>query len=452
MRWRHLARTVQQFPWRNTLHTLHRRFDEDRLGLMASSLTFTTLLALVPFFTVLLAVFTAFPSFGRLQLTLQRWLIDSLIPESIASQVMNYLIQFAAKASQLGGVGFAFLVVTVVSLIQTMDRTLNLVWRVQRIRPLGQRLLIYWAVMTLGPLLMGASIATTSYVVSASRGLVAALPQALQVTFNSLEFMLLSAAMAALYHYVPNTPVKWRHAWAGGLFVAAAMALAKNLLALYLATVPTYSVIYGTFATLPILLIWIYMAWVIFLLGAVIAAYLPSLLSGMTRDHHHQGWSLGLALEVVAALDGLRHLPQRGLPAMALAKRLQVDRLQLEPALEALAAIRWVGAMPDAGTAYLEESEPRYVLLADPDQTALGPLAEYLLLARLPCTEALWQQAGWETLPLRSVLPPAPGQLGADGPLPALESLVAASAAPALPPAPQAAEPAPAPTGQRPAA
>ena len=432
MRWRQLAQTAQQFPWHNTWLTLRRRFGEDRLGLMASSLTFTTLLALVPFFTVLLAVFTAFPSFSRLQLTLQRWLIDSLIPEAIASQVMDYLMQFAAKASQLGGVGFAFLVVTVVSLIQTMDRTLNTIWRVQRIRPLGQRLLIYWAVMTLGPLLMGASIATTSYVVSASRGLVAALPQALQVTFNSLEFLLLSAAMAALYHYVPNTPVKWRHAWAGGLFVALAMALAKQLLALYLATVPTYSVIYGTFATLPILLVWIYMVWVIFLLGAVIAAYLPSLLGGMTRDHHHCGWNLGLALEVVAALDGLRHLPQRGLPAMALARRLQVDRLQLEPALQALTAIRWVGAMADAGTAYLQESEPRYVLLADPDQTALGPLAEYLLLARLPCTEALWQQAGWETLALRRVLPPAPGQLGEQGPLPALHT---AAPAPALPPA-----------------
>ena len=117
LRARQLRQTLQSFPWRNTLHTLKVRFSEDQLGLTASSLTFTTLLALVPFFTVLLAVFTAFPSFGRLQATLQRWLVDSLIPVEIAEQVMDYLMQFTSKASQLGIVGLAFLLLTVVSLI-----------------------------------------------------------------------------------------------------------------------------------------------------------------------------------------------------------------------------------------------------------------------------------------------------------------------------------------------
>ncbi|MEG1456615.1 MAG: YhjD/YihY/BrkB family envelope integrity protein, partial [Comamonas sp.] len=226
---------------------------------------------------------------------------------------------------------------------------LNNIWRVQRMRPLGQRLLIYWAVITLGPLLMGGSIATTSYVLSASRGIVAALPEAVQVGFNSLEFLLLSGAMAALYHYVPNTPVKWRHAFVGGLFVAIGMALAKNILALYLASVPTYSVIYGTFATLPILLIWVYVAWVIFLLGAVVTAYLPSLLTGMERSSSHRGWGFELALEVVAVLDEQRGQPLRGMQPLALAKRLKVDALQLEPALAALTSVRWLGMLPEEG-------------------------------------------------------------------------------------------------------
>lgn len=404
-RTRQFWKTLQSFPWRNTLDTLKSRFSEDQLGLTASSLTFTTLLALVPFFTVLLSVFTAFPSFGRLQDTLQRWLVESLIPSEIAEQVMNYLTQFASKASQLGIVGLAFLLLTVISLVLTMDKTLNHIWRVQRMRPLGQRLLIYWGVITFGPLLMGLSIATTSYVLSASRGLVAVLPEAVQVGFNSLEFLLLSAAMAALYHFVPNTPVKWRYAWAGGLFVAAGMALAKSVLGLYLSTVPTYSVIYGTFATLPILLIWIYTCWVIFLLGAVVAAYLPSLLVGTSRDLRQPGWQLELALEVIAALEPLRNAPQRGLPAMALAKRLRVDRLQLEPALSALAAIRWIGAMPETATAYLEEGEPRYVLLADPDTTLLAPLLEHMLLGQNASTQALWRSAGWEHCMLREALP-----------------------------------------------
>jgi membrane protein len=404
-----LFKTLQSFPWRNTLRTLQTRFSQDQLGLTASSLTFTTLLALVPFFTVLLSVFTAFPSFGRLQETLQRWLVDSLIPGEIAVQVMNYLVQFSSKASQLGVVGLAFLLLTVVSLILTMDKTLNHIWRVQRMRPLGQRLLIYWGVITFGPLLMGLSIATTSYVLSASRGLVAVLPESVQLGFNSLEFMLLSAAMAALYHFVPNTPVQWRHAWAGGLFVAAGMALAKKVLGLYLSTVPTYSVIYGTFATLPILLIWIYTCWVIFLLGAVVAAYLPSLLAGSSRSLHEPGWELELALEAIAVLEPLRSQDQRGLPAMALAKRLRVDRLQLEPALSALASIRWVGAMPESGTAYLEEGEPRYVLLADPDQTLLAPLLQHMLIRHTEGTDALWRSAGWEHRLLRDALPRSHG-------------------------------------------
>jgi len=408
-RTRQLFKTLQSFPWRNTLRTLKTRFSQDQLGLTASSLTFTTLLALVPFFTVLLSVFTAFPSFGRLQETLQRWLVDSLIPGEIAVQVMNYLVQFSSKASQLGVVGLAFLLLTVVSLILTMDKTLNHIWRVQRMRPLGQRLLIYWGVITFGPLLMGLSIATTSYVLSASRGLVAVLPESVQLGFNSLEFMLLSAAMAALYHFVPNTPVQWRHAWAGGLFVAAGMALAKKVLGLYLSTVPTYSVIYGTFATLPILLIWIYTCWVIFLLGAVVAAYLPSLLAGSSRSLHEPGWELELALEAIAVLEPLRSQDQRGLPAMALAKRLRVDRLQLEPALSALASIRWVGAMPESGTAYLEEGEPRYVLLADPDQTLLAPLLQHMLIRHTEGTDALWRSAGWEHRLLRDALPGSHG-------------------------------------------
>ena len=398
--------TLQLFPWRNTLRTLKTRFAQDQLGVTASSLTFTTLLALVPFFTVLLSVFTAFPSFGRLQATLQTWLVDSLIPGEIAQQVMDYLMQFSSKASQLGVVGLAFLLLTVVSLVLTMDKTLNHIWRVQRMRPLGQRLLIYWGVLTFGPLLMGLSIATTSYVLSASRGLVDVLPEGLQWAFNSLEFLLLSVAMAALYHFVPNTPVKWRHAWAGGLFVALGMAVAKNVLGLYLSTVPTYSAIYGTFATLPILLIWVYICWVIFLLGAVVAAYLPSLMVGTSRDVYHPGWRVELALEAIAVLAPLRDAPERGLPAMALAKRLKVDRLQLEPALAALTNIRWVGAMPDTGTAYLEEGEPRYVLLADPALTPLAPLLEHMMLTCTPGTARLWEQAGWHSQLLQHVLPP----------------------------------------------
>ncbi|HWI79033.1 MAG TPA: YihY family inner membrane protein, partial [Ramlibacter sp.] len=256
-----------RFPWKSTALTLGERFREDRLGLTASSLTFTTTMALVPFFTVALAVFTAFPMFGKLQASLQGWLVQSLIPDAIARQVLGYLTQFAGKASRLGTAGVAALFVTALALVLTIDRTLNSIWRVKRPRPFGQRVLVYWAVMTLGPLLLGASLSITSYLISESRGLVRAMPGAVQLSLDLIQFGLLAAGLAALYRYVPNTPVRRGHAWAGALFAALGLEIARRLLAVYLGKVPTYSLVYGAFATLPILLVWIYIAWVIVLLG-----------------------------------------------------------------------------------------------------------------------------------------------------------------------------------------
>jgi hypothetical protein len=135
MNFRQLLQDLSVFPWRTTALTLGERFREDRLGLTASSLTFTTTIALVPFFTVALAVFTAFPMFSKLQGTLQTWLVQSLVPDAIARQVLGYLTQFAGKASRLGVVGLGVLFVTALALILTIDRTLNNIWRVQAPAP-----------------------------------------------------------------------------------------------------------------------------------------------------------------------------------------------------------------------------------------------------------------------------------------------------------------------------
>lgn len=400
-----LIAELSHFPWRTTAHTLRERFREDRLGLTASSLTFTTILALVPFVTVALAVFTAFPIFGKVQEVLQRWLIDSLVPDTIARQVLGYLTQFAAKASRLGVVGFSVLMLTALMLILTIDRTLNNIWRVRRLRPLGQRVLIYWAAITLGPLVLGASLALTSYVMSASRGLVDALPGGVRLVFDSIEFFVLAAGMAGLYHYVPNTQVKWQHAWVGGLFVSVGMELAKKALALYLAQVPTYSAVYGAFATLPILLVWIYVAWVIVLLGAVVTAYLPSLLAGVARTPSGQGWAFQLAVEVVQQLQRARSLAGKGLRMGQLAQLLRVDALQLEPVLEVLTALDWVGQINEVAAQGADAPESRYVLLADPLITPLEPLLTRLLLERAASLEPLWAQAALPDLRMADLLP-----------------------------------------------
>lgn len=391
---------LSHFPWKNTVQTLRERFREDRLGLTASSLTFTTTIALVPLFTVLLAVFTAFPMFAKFQGVLQKWLIESLIPDSIARQVLGYLTQFAGKASRLGGVGLAVLFFTALALILTIDRTLNSIWRVRQPRPLGQRVLVYWAVMSLGPLLLAVSLSVTSYALSASKGLVGVIPGGVQLLLDTLQFVLFAWGMAALYHFVPNTRVRWGHAWAGGLFVSAGFEMAKSVLVMYLAKVPTYSVLYGAFATVPILLVWIYVGWVIVLLGAVITAYLPSLLTGVQRRARAHGWQFLLALEMLQQLERVRHLPERGLSLERLSVLLQVDQLQLEPVMETLLALDWLGQLQEDRV----DAMPRLVLLADPDATPLAPLFEALLLQREASTENLWKNGLWPNLNMRNAL------------------------------------------------
>ncbi len=394
-----LWRDLSRFPWRNTATVLGERFREDRLGLTASSLTFTTTIAMVPFFTVALALFTVFPMFSKLQGRLQRWFIDSLIPDNIARQVLGYLNQFASKASGLGIAGLMVLLVTAIALFLTIDKTLNNVWRVRSPRPFAQRVLIYWAAITLGPLILAVSLSTTSYVFSASRGLVGDGGAVLKLLFDTFEFALLALGMAALYHYVPNTKVQWSHAWAGGIFVAAAIEIAKRALGYYLSLVPTYSMVYGAFAIAPILLIWIYTAWVIVLLGAVIAAYLPSLLTGVARRGGTAGWSMQLAVEALQLLADAWHTPRRGLGASALVAHMKVDVLQLAPVIETLVALDWIAPIAEEASG----TDPRYVLLADA-ATPLAPLLEALLLPATPALDSLWRKAPLRSLCLGDVL------------------------------------------------
>ncbi len=392
-----LVQTLQTWPWLDTLRTLRARFREDRLGLTASSLTFTTLISLVPLLTVMLAVFSAFPMFASFQESLQKYFLQTLVPQDIASQVLKALTQFAAKAKGVGSIGLVLLVLAALALMLTIDRTLNGIWRVRTPRPIAQRVLVYWAAATLGPLVLGVSLSLTSYALSASQGLVGVLPGGVAVLLESLEFLLRVAALAGLFHYVPNTHVRWRHAIAGGAFSAIGFEVAKKLLSWYLQTVPTYTVIYGALAAVPIFLIWIYFGWVIVLLGAVIAAYTPSLQMRVTRWPDGPGARLQLALAVLRELETARALDDRGLSGPQLAAALRVDPLQTEPILEMLQVFDWVGRLD-------EPRDPRFVLLCDPARTLAQPLLAQLLLEPSPGSRGLWQRAGFDTMTVQELL------------------------------------------------
>ncbi len=367
------VRTLRSWPWFDTLRTLRQRFREDRLGITAGSLTFTTLIALVPLVTVMLAVFSVFPIFASFQGALEKYFLQSLVPDSIARPVLRALTQFAGKASQVGALGLALLGATALAMMMTIDRTLNNLWRVRKPRPLAQRVLVYWAALTLAPLVLGVSLTMTSYALSASRGFVSTLPGGVSLLLNTLEFALLATAMAGLFHYVPNTFVRWRHAWAGALFVAIAFECAKRALAWYVEAVPMFTSVYGAFATLPILLMWIYLGWVIVLLGAVIAAYAPSLQMRVARRPETPGHRFQIALAVLRLLDAARRGRQHGLSLAALAAALRADPLQLEPVVDRLVEIDWVARID-------EDGHQRLVLLGDPATMPAAPLIDSLLL------------------------------------------------------------------------
>ena len=395
----------QAWPWLDTLRTLRQRFREDRLGVTAGSLTFTTMVSLVPLLTVTFALFTAFPMFASFRKALEVYFLQNLVPDAIARPVFKQLTLFASKASQVGAVGLVVLVLTAIALLLTIDRSLNAIWRVRQTRPLAQRVLVYWATATLAPLVLGVSLSlTTSYAVSASSGLDEALPGGVSLLLGLVELGLMAAGVSALFKFVPNTQVRWSHAALGGVFVAIGFELAKRGLAWYLGLAPTYTTIYGAFATVPILLSWIYLGWVIVLLGAVIAAYAPSLQMRVVRQAVTPGWRFLFALTLLRELAQARQGPARGVAVVELCERLRLDPLQVEPVLSELQRLDWVGVLEEPGLA-------RHVLLVDPAHTPVAPLVHALLLAVRGEDDPFWQNAGLSQMRLADALDlrPDPG-------------------------------------------
>ncbi|MEY4443516.1 MAG: hypothetical protein RL442_2516, partial [Pseudomonadota bacterium] len=165
------------------------------------------------------------------------------------------------------------------------------------------------------------SLTLTSYAFSVSAGWVRAMPSSMSQVAELIQFLLFTASVAGLFHYVPNTQVRWTHAWAGALFVSIAFELAKKGLAWYVSAVPAYATIYGAFAAVPILLLWIYLVWLIVLWGAVIAAYAPSLTMGVTDGKDLVGQDFSLGVSLLSCLDAARHQPDFGSTCLELARQ-----------------------------------------------------------------------------------------------------------------------------------
>jgi len=317
-----------------------RHFVENRSLQTAGSLTFTTLLAVVPLITVALALTTAFPVFDEAIGTLQGYLVEHFLPDaSGVDMIADQITAFTQKAGQLTAIGLGFLAITAIMLMLTIDEVLNRVFRVQRRRPLAQRLLMYWSVLTLGPILIGGSISMTSFLVGASLG-VLDLGAFTETVLRLLPFLFTWAAFTWLYIVVPYRRIELTHALAGGLLASVIFELAKRGFALYLARFPTYSMIYGAFATLPIFLLWLYLSWLVVLLGATITAMLPGYRGAQSERIRSPGQDLQDAIAVFLALTRAQ---QRGevLGIGRLAAQLGLLPYRCERVLERAAARGW---------------------------------------------------------------------------------------------------------------
>ena len=348
------------------------RAGEEKLLQVASSLTFTTVLAIVPMLAVVLSLFTAFPVFQEFRVALEDFLTNSLMPPSVSDNIMDYLNQFARQASRLTAIGGAFLLITSLLLIMTIDKAFNDIWHVTRQRPLRQRALVYWAIITLGPVVAGASLWATSFVARESLGLVRDVPEAVSVAVSFIPLVLTALGFAALFVMVPNREVLWRDALVGGCVTAIVLEIMKSAFAYYLTRFPTYTVIYGAFATLPIFLLWIYLSWLAVLLGAILASSAPLIRLGRWDINRYPG------APFVDAVDALRTLRQAqatnppGLPANVLAAQLRLHQDELNEVLETLAEMGLATRSP----------EGLWVLTCDARQTSMAPVVDHFLLDR----------------------------------------------------------------------
>ncbi len=355
-----------------------KRSSEDRIPQVAGSLTFTTMLALVPLATVAFALFTAFPIFSSFQMSLQIFLADHLMPAQLNTQIFNYLNQFASKAKGLTTIGMIFLFVTAVMTMMTVESAFNVIWRVRKARPIAQRILVYWAIITLGPILIGVSLSMSSYLFTRSMAFTAAqhIPPVIDWALTSAVLPLTALAFTMLYVFLPNCRVEWRDAVIGGVAAAIAFELAKRGFGYYVRRIPTYTAVYGAFAAVPLFLLWMYLCWFIALAGAMIASALPAIRIGQFHRPTFEGSDLFDSLELLARLSEARDAGKRGYTVPELSRMLRREMDTTVNLLQKLEEIEWIARLQEDGT------RPHFLLLANPAQITVERLFDLFVIDR----------------------------------------------------------------------
>jgi membrane protein len=239
----------------------------DRITVSAGHLAYVSLLSLVPFIMVFFTILSAFPAFGRVRGELEELIFASLLPQA-GDQLQVYMGEFVGNASGMGAVGVLSLVVVALLLISNIDKTLNHIWQAKSERPVVFTFAIYWMVLTLGPLLIGSSVIVSSYLLSLAKYADEYTPGFTTLMLKAVPFITSTCAFFLVYMLVPNKKIEVKHAAAGALVAAILFELSKKAFAFYITNFPSYQVIYGALAIVPLLFVWVYLSWVVVLVGA----------------------------------------------------------------------------------------------------------------------------------------------------------------------------------------
>ncbi len=362
-----------------------RRFLRDGGLQIAAALSYSSLLALVPLVTISFAILTAFEAFDQAKADLQVMLVETF-PEDISQLVYQQFTAFMDNANRMTAIGIVGLGVVAILLLNTITGGMNAIWRVSQPRPLALRILVYWALLTLGPLLLGASLSLSSYAFAAVQwsGVEDYTPPF--VTARFLPFLLSVVGFTLMFVVVPNRAVNFRHAILGALLAALLLELLKSGFGLYLRHFPTYQMIYGALAAIPIFLLWMYLSWAAVIFGAELAASFPEWRAAQQRRRRggEPGAELALALSLVLRLRGANR-DGRVLREGTLARGLPATLAELDHVLRALRRARIVA-----------RSGGRWLLSRDLETVSLDDLVGVLGLSFEP-------GEGWPE-PVRGVL------------------------------------------------
>jgi len=281
---------------------LIRRMGSHRVMQVAGSLTFTTLLALVPLFTIALTVISAFPVFSDYSTRFKVMLLSTLMPEFAGKVISVYMRQFADNAEKLTAAGIIMLGVTALMLMSTIERTFNAIWSVRRGRPWLQQSMVYWTVLTLGPLVLGGGLLSWRWLLKFTR-----FEKTMPLLASTVEvggtILLTGIVLSLLYRIVPNRFVPIRHAVLGAMITAILLELTKLGFGYYIGQVANYQLVYGAFASIPIFLLWVYCLWMVVLAGAVFTASLSYWEGGAWRRRFEPRRRFLDAVEVLLMLD-----------------------------------------------------------------------------------------------------------------------------------------------------